>query len=200
MTGALVTESSLNRRVDGAKQFDESTARHNIPRVMQKDTLAPVFHRLGINPPALAALRLLPLVYVAWAEGKPGGLRRQRLVDLGRVRFQLGRDAERVLLAWLSRRPSENYFEAGLRCLERLARARDDGNIDVAELPGILIHAEGIARTKHTNCGSPSIVTPAEERALAHLGWVLRTDIGETWTALLRELGETEPAVDRRAA
>jgi hypothetical protein len=168
-------------------------------RVMQRDTLIPVLHRLGIAPPALAALRVLPLVYVAWVEGRPSGLRRERIVDLGRTRFYLSRDAERVLVAWLSRRPSESYFDAGLRCLAHLARARDDGNIDVTELPGILAHAEGIARTKYTQCGSPAVVTPTEERALAHLGRVLRTDIGKTWTALLRELGETA-AVNRRAA
>jgi hypothetical protein len=71
-----------------------------------------------------------------------------------------------------------------------LAHAPDDWEFDVEELPGLLAHAEAIARTSAQAMDAPSSVTPAEEKALAEVAKELGVEDGESWAALVRELGE----------
>jgi hypothetical protein len=70
-----------------------------------------------------------------------------------------------------------------------LAHAPDEWEFDVDELPGLLAHAEAIARTTANAMDAPSSVTPEEERALLEIARELEVEEGESWAALLKELG-----------
>jgi hypothetical protein len=157
---------------------------------MPRDRLSSTFRQLGINERNCRALKLLPLVYVAWAEGEPSELRRQALLELGQRHFQIGEGAVPLLRWWMYRRPTAEYFAAGLQALFSLAHAPDDWEFDVAELPRLLSCAEAVARMTEQAPGSPTAVTEAEEWALAYLARVLHVENGKSWAALLRELDE----------
>jgi hypothetical protein len=144
--------------------------------------------RLGIRASNYKVLKLLPLVYVAWANGTLTPEREERLVDLAHNHFAIGKDGELILRKWLKERPSVAYIREGLHDLLLLARASDEGNFELEELPGLLAYAEAIARTTAKAMDAPTSVTAAEERALADIARELGVDEGESWAALLREL------------
>jgi hypothetical protein len=143
---------------------------------------------LGIRASNYKVLKLLPLVYVAWASGPITPERKQRLVDLAHNHFAIGEDGERILRGWLSERPSLAYIREGLHDILLLARAADESEFELEELPGLLAHAEAIARTTARAMDAPDSVTAAEEKALANIARELRIDDGESWAALIREL------------
>lgn len=147
---------------------------------------------LGIEDGNYKVLKLLPLVYVAWAAGKLSPEREERLVDLARHRFAIGEGGERVLRNWLRERPTKEYIREGLHDLVMLAYAPDEWEFDVDELPGLLAHAEAIARTTASAMDAPTSVTPAEETALAEIAAELGVEEGESWAELVRELETTK--------
>lgn len=155
---------------------------------MHLDRMERTLKHLGLGPTNYKVLKLLPLVYVAWAEGKLTPERASRLVDLAHDHYRIGPDGERVLIQWLVRRPDKTYFQEGLHDILLLAYAPDEWEFDVDELPGLLAHSEAIARTTAAAMDAPSAVTLGEERALADIAKELGVDDGESWARLLREL------------
>ena len=155
---------------------------------MLRDRLRRTFHHLHIDSSNYKVLKLLPLVYVAWAPGKISPEREERLVDLAHNHFAIGDAGERILRGWLRQRPDRTYFMEGLHDLLFLARAPDEWEFDVTELPGLLAYSEAIARTTAEAMDAPTAVTPAEEQALIEIAKELGVDDGESWAALLREL------------
>jgi hypothetical protein len=144
---------------------------------------------LGVRQSSYRVLKLLPLVYVAWASGTLTEERKQRLVALAHHHFKIGEEGERVLQGWLERQPDKEYLLEGLHEIVLLAQAPDEWGFDVEELAGLLAHAEAIARTTAEAMDVPTSVTPEEEAALAEIAKELGVDDGESWAALLRELG-----------
>jgi hypothetical protein len=155
---------------------------------MHVDRMENALEHLGIRASNYKVLKLLPLVYVAWAGGKLTPERAERLVHLAHNHFAIGADGERILRAWLRERPTLSYIREGLHHLLLLARAPDETEFDVEELPGLLAYSEAIARTTAMAMDAPEAVTAAEERALADIARELGVDDGESWAALLREL------------
>ena len=160
---------------------------------MQRDRMHQTLNHLGIRESNYKVLKLLPLVYVAWSSGSLTPERAERLVDLAHNRFAIGEEGERILRRWLRERPSPAYIKEGLHDLLLLAYAPDEWEVDVDELPGLLAHAEAIARTTARAMDAPTSVTPAEERALAEIAKELAVESGESWAALLRELDAKSP-------
>jgi hypothetical protein len=158
---------------------------------MQRDRMESTLKHLGLGRADYKVLKLLPLVYVAWADGRLTPERASRLVEFARERFRVGPAGEGVLRGWLARRPDKQYFLEGLHDIVLLAYAPDEWEFDVDELPGLLAHSEAIARTTEKAMDAPSSVTEGEEQALADIARELGVDDGESWARLLREL---EPA------
>jgi hypothetical protein len=161
---------------------------------MERDRMHKTLKHLGIQDASYKVLKLLPLVYVAWASGKLTPEREERLVDLAHHHFDIGEGGERVLRGWLRERPSKAYFQEGLRDLVLLSYAPDDWGFDVDELPGLLAHAEAIARTTASAMDAPTSVNADEERALADIARELGVEDGESWGALVRELEGADPS------
>jgi hypothetical protein len=143
---------------------------------------------LGIDPENYRVLKLLPLVYVAWADGRMESVERDRIIRLARERFCIGDSGARLLADWLRAPPSAAYVERGLNDLLALAFAPDEFEIDVDELPQLLAHAEAIARTTAAALDAPWAISAEEERALTDVARLLGVDNGMSWAALLREL------------
>jgi len=156
---------------------------------MLRDRMQQTLHRLGLGPSSYKVLKLLPLVYVAWSTGTIAAERVERLVDLAHNHFAIGPDGERVLRSWLTQRPDAKYFREGLHDILLLAHAPDEWAFEVDELAGLLAYSEAIARTTAAAMDAPSSVTPEQERALAEVARELEVNDGESWAALLHELG-----------
>ena len=114
---------------------------------MQRDRLRHSFRRLGIPAKDYKVLKLLPLVYVAWADGKMEGIERDRIHSYAARHYDLSASGLAMLEGWLTRPPARDYIDEALRDIYFLAHARDDMEVDFSELPALLSYAEGIART-----------------------------------------------------
>jgi len=155
---------------------------------MFTDRMEVALKHIGIRASNYKVLKLLPLVYVAWANGTLTPERKRRLIDLAHHHFAIGADGERILQGWLRERPSLAYVREGLHDILILAKAPDEGEFDLDDLQGLLAYSEAIARTTAKAMDAPSSVTEAEERALQDIARELGVDDGESWAALLREL------------
>ncbi|MCA9629794.1 MAG: hypothetical protein KC766_19110 [Myxococcales bacterium] len=156
---------------------------------MQRDRLKASLKHLGINPDDYRVIKLLPLVYVAWADGKMEDVQAERIHALASRHFELSADGVHVLDGWLKQRPSKAYFKEGLHDLHLLSMAEDDMEVDFSELPQLLAYAEAIARTTASALDQPEAVDPSEREALEEIARELMIDSGESWAQLLEELG-----------
>lgn len=153
-----------------------------------RDAAAGAFSRLGMDLGSYDVIKLLPVVFVAWADGTLSQTKRERIVAMAQSVFHIGDAARRILEQWLRERPPAAYFADGLRTLSWLAHAPDEPQVSVDDLPGVLLHAEAIARTHTGTLDAPSAVSDGEERALGRVAQLLGVDIGRCWSRVLREL------------
>lgn len=75
--------------------------------------------RLGYGQATVALLYLVPLVHVAWIDGSVNQAERNRIIvmaSLQGVRENI--PAYQQLMAWLDRRPSDEFFQGTLRVIQ----------------------------------------------------------------------------------
>jgi hypothetical protein len=150
---------------------------------------------LGIDDSNYKVLKLLPLVYVAWSNGTIDAAEQQGLLELAHRHFDIGDEGEKILKRWIAKRPTADYFREGLHDVLFLAHAPDEWEFSVEELPGLLMHAEAIARASAETMGFAFSYNPDEEQALRTIAAELGVDDGESWAALLTELAAPQAAM-----
>ncbi len=164
------------------------------------DSLKESLAKLGITSANYRVLMLLPLVYVAWADGKMEDVEIARIDDVARQKLFVQLDALAILDEWLREPPPPELFERGLRDLFLLAQT-DSGEplVHPEELQELLSHSEAVARATANALDEPNAVTPEEEDALAEIARILKIDNGVSWGRLLDEL-DAGPASIRAGA
>ncbi|MFK7928855.1 MAG: FHA domain-containing protein, partial [Myxococcota bacterium] len=96
---------------------------------------------LGVPGPAVRIIALLPLLEVAWSDGRIQGVERDIITSIA-DRMALDEVASDLLLSWLSHEPSAAIFSVGRRALTELI-----GRAFVSEeLPPLLAKASELAR------------------------------------------------------
>jgi len=158
---------------------------------MQRDRMRSSLEHLGISPRDYQVLKLLPLIYVAWADGKMELVKKDRILNYASQEYDLSPAGTAVLNRWLSERPTHEYIAEGLHDIYRLARAGDDTEVNFGELPAILSYAEAIARSTAEALDQPAAVSARADRALEEIARELHVDHGESWAKLLAELGSS---------
>jgi len=157
---------------------------------MQRDKMKKSLERLGIPVDDYRVLKLLPLIYVAWADGKMERVKRDRIHFFASREYELSAAGVAVLDRWLKVRPSHAYISEGLHDILLLAQASDDMEVDFSELPALLSYAEGIARSTALALDRPDAVSPSADKALEEIARELGIDHGESWGKLLGELSQ----------
>jgi len=145
--------------------------------------------RLGINSKNYRVLMLLPLVYVAWADGRIEEVEIACIDELAKDRFLLDLSGLAILDGWLERAPSPAYFDEGLSTLFQLAQTETgEPLVHPEDLHDLLTHAEAIARATAAELDSPTAISDKEEAVLAEIAQALHLDNGVSWRKLLDEL------------
>ena len=165
---------------------------------MQRDHMRKSFEHLGIPLDDFRVLKLLPLIYVAWADGKMEQVKRQRVHDYAMRFLDLSPAGFAVLNRWMDERPAREYIAEGLRDIYLLALAEDDLEVDFSELPALLSYAEALARSTAKQLDQPMAVSKEGDAALSYVARELHIDHGLSWARLLDELGlSKQPAAPR---
>lgn len=153
---------------------------------------------LGFTPENCRVLMLLPLVYVAWADGKLEEVEIARIDEIAKEKFHLGTRGLAILDNWLIERPSREYFNFGLQELFLLAQTEEgEPLVHPEELHELLAHAEAVARATEHALDAPNAVVPEEVAALKELAKVLGVDNGVSWRQLLDELDAGPASIQR---
>lgn len=155
---------------------------------MEHDRLKRSLEKLGIPPTDYRVLKLLPLIYVAWADGKMDQVKKERIHSFVATHYDLSAAGAKVLDGWLTKQPTHAYIAEGLHDIFLLANAPDDMEIDFSELPSLLFYAETIASEAGAKLGSPEAKIEGSENALREIAAELHIDHGESWAKLLDEL------------
>jgi hypothetical protein len=155
---------------------------------MQQDRMKGSLERLGIPIADYRVLKLLPLIYVAWADGKMNEVQKERIHGFAARELDLSAAGAAVLQRWLNERPSHDYVREGLHDIFLLATAVDDMEVDFSELPGLLSYAEKLASEAGSKLGMREKLSDATEGALQEVADELHIDHGESWAKLLDEL------------
>jgi len=155
---------------------------------MEHDRMKRSLGHLGIPVADYRVLKLLPLIYVAWADGKMDLVKRERIHAFAAQEYDLSAAGVAVLERWLTQRPGPEYISEGLHDIFLLATAEDDMEIDFSELPGLLTYAERIADNTGTALNRERAASACTERALEEVARELHIDHGESWATLLNEL------------
>lgn len=148
---------------------------------------------LGLERKTYRALMLLPLVYVAWADGHVQHVERELILKFAKTRLHFTANTAAVLERWLKEAPSEEYVERGLQGLRGLALDEEMLEVDVDDLHDLVVHAEALAAATAEALNDPTSVTPEEEQALAEIARLLEVDGGATWKHVLDTVRTQRP-------
>ncbi len=91
---------------------------------MTDDQIRAELGALGIDEQAIGLVMLLPLVHVAWADGRVQDEEQVVIMEVARERLGLGYGALAVLRRWLARAPDAAVIERGQKLLAALALRR----------------------------------------------------------------------------
>jgi hypothetical protein len=124
---------------------------------------------LGITPETLAALELVPLVSVAWADGKVQAEERQVIFALAKAAGIEPQDGRYPLLElWLKRRPSAEMLEAWKQYVQELRRQLNAKELEELRHE-LLDRTYAVAQAAGGFLGFGDKMSPAERAMLAKL-------------------------------
>jgi len=149
---------------------------------------------MGIDAESHKVVALLPLVQVAWADGKVQQAERSLITRTAEERGLVIGDGPKILDGWLTHPPTEQYLARGQKLLVELA-GRSSGvgdDFSVQTLDDILQLCEGVARAAGGLFGIAWSVDARERTAIKEIAMALdvdNVDTGASWDALNDELG-----------
>jgi hypothetical protein len=89
---------------------------------------------LGYTPETVMLLHLVPLVQMAWADGRVSERERALIVEAARARgVEVDSHADRQLADWLMSRPPERLFDRTLRAIRAFLQASPAGERQASE-------------------------------------------------------------------
>ena len=144
---------------------------------------------LKVPREAYRVVMLLPLVYVAWADGKVQGPERAVILRIAREKGLLDNGGAEALERWLSEAPSKAQLKADLKILNELGRSREsiarDFGADDEQL--LLAWCQDVADAAGGLLGLLSARHEAEHAALKTIAAALDLGNAKNWRAVLCE-------------
>lgn len=144
---------------------------------------------LGVDKDAYRVLGLLPLVYVAWSDGKVQDAERTMILRAAGEMGWLEGGGAATLDRWLTTAPSEDHVKLGIRLLNHLAgESREDGvGADLSEtsLSLLLVFCRNVAQSAGGFFGFGEPVSDHEDNALANIAEALDIRHAKKWHELV---------------
>ncbi|NVB40033.1 cytochrome P450 [Pseudenhygromyxa sp. WMMC2535] len=149
---------------------------------------------LGIDRDNYRALGLLPLVYVAWADGTVQRAEGSLIRRVGRDKGWLTGGGEALLERWLSTPPTPTSIDEGLKLLRSLANERRGFGraVSVQTLSSLLVLCKEVAEAAGGMWGLTESISAEEEQALATIAEAFGIGDAGTWREIVSRV-EAEP-------
>ena len=129
----------------------------------------------------------LPLVHVAWADGRIQPAERKVILGVAEQRGLLANGGRATLELWLSTPPSSDQLHKDLRCLNALSRARgglaDEFDQDTLQL--LLAQCQDVADAAGGLLGLVPARREAELAALKEIAAALDINDAKRWNSLV---------------
>jgi len=156
----------LRTRRAAEAQMKELSEATGIPNEEVLKTL----QELGYTRETVALLHLVPLINVAWADGKVSGPEREMILEAANMHgVEQASPAYQQLEDWLQNRPDEAFFDQTLKVIRHLAPV--DG-----ESGDILNQAMQVASASGGILGFGSKISAEEQALLSRIAAALRKD------------------------
>lgn len=145
---------------------------------------------LGIDKSNFRTLGLLPLVFVAWADGTVQRAEGALIRRVARDKGWLAGDGEQLLDRWLEEPPESEYVVRGLALLKQLAVERHGfgGAITAETLGNLLVLCKEVAEAAGGMWGLTQSISHEEERALSTIAQAFGIGDATTWRRIVIEL------------
>jgi len=162
---------------------------------MRDEAIIEALHSLGIDRDSYKVIALLPLVEMAWADGKVQEEERKLILRIASDHGRLGGEGIRVLENWLAFEPSAETKKRGSAIVAALLQRREGFGHTLmgGHHQDVLEMCEAVAKAAGKLFGVVSVMTPAERKALGDIGRALDaadvddddppTDIGQSLVA-----------------
>lgn len=141
------------------------------------------FEELGIDRENFRVLALLPLVYVAWADGKMQGKERATIFKLANEMQWLTDSGEKLLQKWFDERPSDEYLEKGIKVLNQLGLSSEGPGAEVTSdvMQLVVLMCRDVAQAAGGYWGLGDPISSDEEAALRKIAEELEVDSSSSW-------------------
>jgi len=154
-----------------------------------KDQLVESLAKLGLNEQNYSALVLLPLIQVAWADGKIQRSEKRLILQIAEDHGFLKGGGQQVVNGWLAGRPTDEELSLGARTLvglALLAEEDDDAStVTIKTLTELLDFSHLVARAAGGLFGLAEPITRSELQCLDEVGRTLQVHSGQTWLDML---------------
>ncbi len=149
---------------------------------MMGTALHAALEELGVDRDNIRMLGLLPLVYVAWADGTIQQSERSLIHKLAKMYGWLGEDGDVLLSEWLEEPPSDAYVQRGLEVLRSLAVEQRGGDaLERDSLRSLVAYCRDVAAAAGCLFGLSDPITEDEEAALTQIADALGVDDVASW-------------------
>lgn len=145
--------------------------------------LVATMNELGVDKSAHKVLGLLPLVYVAWADGKVQRAERESILHAASEMGWLEGGGDAVLERWLSAPPTEAQLRAGIAILNHLGKDQA-GDVDADDLHMLLLLCKDVAEAAGGLFGLGGAQSTKEISALETIAEALDIKNAKGWRAL----------------
>lgn len=146
--------------------------------------LEAALEELGVEKSAAKVVGLLPLVYVAWADGKIQKAEREQIVHAAQELGWLEGGGDAVLERWLTTRPSDAQVKTGIALLNHLAKDKAHADIDADDLHMLLLLCKDVADSAGSFLGITRAQSAEEITALESIALSLDIKNAKGWRAL----------------
>jgi hypothetical protein len=157
------------------QKTDEATRREHLISIsgIRSGKLLDRLVAAGLDAPSLAALGLIPLLHLAWADGKVQPRERAALLDSAKkVEVVEGSPGYQLLTGWFDREPEPELFETWKEYVHALRGAMDDETFRAVR-DAILGRAKAVARAAGGILGVGSVLG-TEHHAIKEIEAALR--------------------------
>ena len=139
--------------------------------------------KLGIDREDHKVLALLPLVHIAWADGKLQGAERDLIVQTAEKMGWLAGKGEEVLERWLTAPPFDEEVELGMELLKDMASTSGEiaDQYDADDLHHLLLLCEDVGRAAGRLFGLRDGRNADELKALEQVATALDVKSAKGW-------------------